>query len=447
MKNGDVKANARFKNIIVLMLATCVVIGLVSSTAVRLVTATFMMQSSKDINTGNDAFDQSLNDAFNNNTPNAITNPPAADNNQADGAGDANSDSANTGNQGSSSGDSGNASTPPADDSSSTGDSNDGTDIGTDSGSDDSSTSDDSSSSDGGDFLSGILDMVTGLIGGIGGSGDSGDSGETDEPVDEEPVVDEAEILANNKSAVKNYIKVLKVNKSTASNRPGFTKNVERNLKLDTITSIFQSGVKSEEDVANYLAGETVVVNKGDVTTELGINNKTSACVLGTDDETIKEAVKSSSSQTVTMGFIKNISTGEVVHGYDIIDGETIYKFEYSAEEYENSHEVSAVKLVIVFNDERNPAQLDSNGKTDSFIASVFPVLTGEQIRYAINNDGATTIDVTYTDCSVEMYYNATNSELYSLTQNVNFNVAVKDGHLTLKGDVTDVSKYTGFEY
>ena len=149
------------------------------------------------------------------------------------------------------------------------------------------------------------------------------------------------------------------------------------------------------------------------------------------------------------MGYIKHKTTGEVVHGYnkDKATGEIEYLFDYKADDFENVREVEAVKLAVVFNDETNPAPADANGKTDSFIASVFPVITGKQAIDAMDQYGITEANLTYTDCSVEMYYNIETAEIYSLTQNINYDIAVKDGHITLKGTVSEANKYSNFIY
>ena len=52
MKKIDNKSNARFKSVLALILVSIVVIGLLSSSAIRLATAAYLMQSSKKVNTG-----------------------------------------------------------------------------------------------------------------------------------------------------------------------------------------------------------------------------------------------------------------------------------------------------------------------------------------------------------------------------------------------------------
>ena len=48
MKNNDPKANGRLKSTLAMILVVCVVIGLMSSTAIRLVTAAYMLKNSRE---------------------------------------------------------------------------------------------------------------------------------------------------------------------------------------------------------------------------------------------------------------------------------------------------------------------------------------------------------------------------------------------------------------
>jgi hypothetical protein len=80
----------------------------------------------------------------------------------------------------------------------------------------------------------------------------------------------------------------------------------------------------------------------------------------------------------------------------------------------------------------------------------VFPVVTSEQVRVAMDKTGVEEVDVTYTDCSVEMYYDIETAKIHSLKQNVNYDIAVKDGIVSKKlltGSVSEVNVYSGFAY
>ncbi len=460
MKNAGNSSTAKVKNLIVLILATVIVIGLMSSTAVRLVTATYLMQSSRNSGSGNkvidlyldsvnkkdeDSDDQNADDGSGDQNADDGAGDQTDDNNKDDDnqdATDGDSNDSGSGDSGSSDNGSGDSSEDygSSDDSSDSSDSSDSGDSGDSGDSDDSddSGSDDGGSSDSGsgDMLSGIVDTLGSLLGGVGGS--SGDSSD-DAPLTEE------QIFNINKNALKSYSDVLVKNKSIA--KPGFSKVTQRSLSLNGIASAMYSGVTSEENVSAYLAGETVDVSRGSSNNELCLENLTKACIIGTDDATVEAAVKTAHRVNVKMGYIKNNVTGEIVHGYDKYADAIDYKFDYNADDYTLAYEVAAVKVYIEFNDETNPAPIGKNGKTDSFIASVFPVVTGEQVLGAINQKGATSADVTYKNCSVELYYNIENAEIYSLTQNINYEVSVKDGYLTMKGNVSEVNKYSDFVY
>ncbi len=432
MKKADNKSTAKMKNMLVLILATVVVIGLMSSTAVRLVTATHLMQISRNNGTGNKVIDMYVDRVTNKNDGSNDQNTNDGSNNQ-DGAGD-NAGDVNTGDTNNNAG--GDTSTDGSGDSNVSGDNSSGDTSSDDNSSDDTSSDDSSSDSGSGDALSGILDMFGSLLGGLGGDGDDSS---------EDVTLSDEEILAINKSALKSYSDVLVKNKTAV--KPGFTKTTERSLSLKGIAAAMYSDVKSEEAVAEYLAGETVTVAKGSATDELCLENLYKACVIATDDATVENAVESASKVNIKMVYIKNNETGEIVHGYDKYADGVDYKFDYNEDDYTYAYEVDAVKVVIEFKDEVNPTPIDANGKTDSFIASVFPVVTGKQVLDAIYKAGATTADITYRDCSVELYYNQQNAKIYSLTQNINYDISVKDGYLTMNGTVSEVNKYNGFVY
>ena len=67
-----------------------------------------------------------------------------------------------------------------------------------------------------------------------------------------------------------------------------------------------------------------------------------------------------------------------------------------------------------------------------------------------MDKTGVEEVDVTYTDCSVEMYYKIETAEIYSLKQNINYDIGVKDGIMSKKlltGSVSEVNTYSGFAY
>ena len=363
MKKTDNKSNARLKSVLALILVSIVVIGLLSSSAIRLATAAYLMQSSKKVNTGFAPLDNFINDQIDD--MNKPTSAPTT--------------------------------TTPTTKAPET----------------------------------------------------TKKPETTKAPEKTEATTTEEMVIKGYQSVLKSYNDVLTSNK-IAGQRPGFTKSTSRSLSKGFITSIWFSKIESEEAVANYLAGKNVTVKKGAATDELCLKNLNKASVIDhTDFDTVKAAVESANKQVVLMGYIKNLTDGSVIHAYnkDKATGEIEYLYDYNESDYEVVKEVPAVKLVIGFNDETNPTPIDKNGKTDSFIASVFPVVTGNQILTAIDKTGVTIADVTYTDCYVEMYYNIETAEIYSLTQGINYEITAKDGILKLDGTVSETNVYSGFIY
>ena len=386
MKKTDNKSNARLKNVVVMILAAIVVIGLLSSSAIKLATATYLMQSSKKVNTGIPIIDNYVNDQIDNmnqQPTQAPTTTKAPETTKAP------------------------------------------------------STTKAPETTKAPDTTTTKAPETTKA------------PSTTKAPETTESTTSEQMLINGYQSVLKSYNDVLTSNK-VAGHRPGFTKVTERSFEKNFWTSIFAGKADKEEGVANYLAGGTVTVEKGAQTDALGLNNaKYASTIDHTDYETVKAAVSSASKKAVIMGYVKNVTSGEIVHGYnkDVATGEIEYMFDYNEADYELSKEVEAVRVQISFNDETNPVPADKNGKTDSFIASVFPVVTGNQVLVAVDRYGATKADLTYTGCSVDIYYNNETAQIYSLTQYVNYDVDVEDGRLNLGGTVSETNKYTNFIY
>ncbi len=398
MKKTDNKNNSKFKSVIALILATCVVIGLLSSTAIKLVTATYLMQSSKKVQTGIAPLDDAINEYIEENAPTApaptqgsvTTTAPAATS-----ASDSTSAPDTTGAQ------------------------------------DTTSAPDTTEAQD------------------TTSAPDTTKAPETTKAETQETTLSEKQILKNNQSVLKSYNQVLVKNKLNG-HKPGFKKVTTRDLSKDLFGSIFMANVEKNDTVKNYLAGSVVNVNAGASTDELCLNNVKYASTLDeTNEKLVKSAIKSSTREDVYMGYIKNKTSGEVVHGYnkDMETGKITKLFDYKDADYTKVKEVAAVRVEIQFNDETNPVPADKNGKSKSFIASVFPVVTAEQVSSAMNKSGVTEVNVTYKDCSVEMYYDSKDGDIYSLTQNIKYDVAVKDGIVKATGTVTQTDKYGDFVY
>lgn len=78
MKNNDANANKRLKSVLAMILATCIAIGLMSSTAIKLATATYLMQSSKKTFKTNIPFVDNLINDIVNPTPDTTAAPTDA---------------------------------------------------------------------------------------------------------------------------------------------------------------------------------------------------------------------------------------------------------------------------------------------------------------------------------------------------------------------------------
>ncbi len=377
MKKNENKTNAKFKSVIALILATSVVVGLLSSTAIKLVTATYLMQSSKKVHTGIQPIDDAINNYIDNNVPTqASTQAP---------------------------------STTKAPDTTKAPETTK--------------------------------------------APDTTKAPETTKAPDttkaEESTTSEKMLIQSHQSALKSYNDVLVKNK-LKDHRPAFTKTTTRSLSKNFIASLWFADIEHNPAVGNYLAGEKVTVKKGEATKELCLDNiKYASTIDDTNYDTVKTAVKSSSKSVVYMGYIKAKAGGAVVHGYnkDFETGEITKLFDYKDADYDKVKEVKAVRVTVAFNDETNPVPADKNGKTTSFIASVFPVVTSEQVRAAMLKSGVTEINLTYKDCSVDMYYDSKDGDIYSLTQNIKYDVSVKDGIVTSKGTVSETNTYSDFAY
>ncbi len=420
MKKTEVKGNAKVTSVIALILATSVVIGILSSSAMKLVASTYLMQVSKNVSNVSfnedsleDKEEDEKKDEPTDNTPAPDTQAPDADVPADPG------DSGDSGDSGSSGGGIGDI-------------------IGGLIGSL-------------GDLdLGGLLDDLRGMLDGIVPDGGDDEPETPDEPsTPDEPTDSEVAELEANQAALKSYNDVLTRNKASG-HRPGFRKTTVRTLSKDFFASLWFSSVEEKEAIVKYLEGSLVEVSKGTLSADLCINNEKYASVLDHNDAAaVGEAVKSSQKIEVTMGLVKHKESGAIVHAYDInkATGEISYAEGYKAEDYVKYAEYDAVRVIINFNDEVNPQPLDENGKTDSFIASVFPVVTAEEARAAIGAGGVTDVTVTYKDCAVDMYYDSTNGNIILLNQYINYDVAVKDGIVVSTGTVSEVNVYDMFKY
>ncbi len=374
MKNN--KPNSKATALLALGLATCVVIGLVSSTAMKLASATFVMKNSKQptknpvVELLEDAIDTIIPD-----TP-AETTPPA----------DTNSSSSDSSSSSSSS-----------DSSSSSGSSSE------------TSTEAPTEAPTEAETKAPETEKETEAP----KTEEETKAPETEAPEKEEETTDPVAVAKQNQAVVKLYKDVLTRAKLTGR-EPSFKKVTYRTL--DRALWGFWLYQDVEENNASYFVAEEIakanplVVPKATKTTALAINNNVSACLLDvTKLDVITEAVKSASKEVLKDG---------------------------------------TVKLVIVLNDEENPAPIKPTDKVAAnFTSAMFPVVTAAQVRDAIGDKGIESVNLVYSDCSVELVYRPANGQIVSMKQVVKYEAAVEQGFITAKGTVTEVSDYSNFVY
>lgn len=403
MKKIDSKiSNKRLTSVAVMVLATCFVIGLLSSTAIKLASATLYMKNStiKTTNSTIAGIAQdlglpvepvqpsegtpviSIGDATDNagNTASGTT-----DNKVEDTTGAATDNKTDT-----STDDTTDASTPS--DSTGSSASTDSSDSSGSTDSSDSNTSDDSSSSS-------ILDSIMGILGSLGVGG-SGGTGEPDTPVEEEQEPGSTKVDITNEEALKSYNAVVN---STKVKMPAFVKTTSRTA--DFIATLI---VKMNPEY--FVKDQVVEVPGKTVNTDLCIdNNKVSACLLTSADA---DAVKSASKEVLADG---------------------------------------NVKLVITLNDEENPVPLEENAiSSDSYTSAMFPVTTADKVKAMV--DGALGSDVSdtsllYKNCTVSLVYNPKTGEIVSLKQTTSYTASMQTSLFPLEFTVTEVTNYTDFVY
>ena len=375
------KKAENLKSAILLLVATGVAIGLLSSTAVKLASATNLLKQTESL-----GFVQNGNDEGDETTTEETTEATTEDAGATDAttpSGDNGGNSGNSGNGGNG-GNSGDAGT--------NGDNGGG-----------SGGSGGSDSSGGG-----ILDTIMGLIGGLGDidlGGIIGGLGGGEEAPEETPEDAPVDNGATYMSIMTSYKAVTEKAKLNALD---YTKTTERSIEWNFINDLFIGKVGNiTVNDEQYFNNEVTVSGVTNKDPSFIINNRF-ACLIDTLDEgAVDEAVKSATKTTLE-------------------DGNT--------------------KIVIVFNDEANPAAL---GYTDTdpegFISSVLPVLSADQIKALFNEGisaGLTDVTVTYTDCSVEVVYNPATGDIISLVQVINYDVDAS-GTKSFSTTITEINTYT----
>ena len=396
MKN--LENNGRLKKVIALLLVTTMVVGILSSAAVKLVASTYYMQTKRKLKTNIPVVDQIIDNIVDdNNVAGPQTTAPAA-------TAPATTQEITT--EVSTEAPTTEATVPSSDNTTTT------------------QPAGDSGSSGGG--VGDILGMVTGLLGGmdiggmIGGIGDllgglGGGSGEeTTEST--ESTTESKESIDNKKDVLNKYNTV--VNYAKKIGKPAFTKVTYRTLDkgMDAILMCNLQSANPEYFVSKENAeASPVVVPANTDTSELLINNESYAGMLAKADAA------------------------------DAIESATIVKLEDGTQ-----------KITITLREEADPAVTAPDAKeAASFTSAMFPVVTGEEfgnmVSAGLSVASLTSSNVTYKDCTVELIYNPDTGRIISIKQTTSY-VGSVEGELLIvpvgsKGTVTEISEYRDFDY
>ena len=396
MKN--LENNGRLKKVIALLLVTTMVVGILSSAAVKLVASTYYMQTKRKLKTNIPVVDQIIDNIVDdNNVAGPQTTAPAA-------TAPATTQEITT--EVSTEAPTTEATVPSSDNTTTT------------------QPAGDSGSSGGG--VGDILGMVTGLLGGmdiggmIGGIGDllgglGGGSGEeTTEST--ESTTESKESIDNKKDVLNKYNTV--VNYAKKIGKPAFTKVTYRTLDkgMDAILMCNLQSANPEYFVSKENAeASPIVVPANTDTSELLINNESYAGMLAKADAA------------------------------DAIESATIVKLEDGTQ-----------KITITLREEADPAVTAPDAKeAASFTSAMFPVVTGEEfgnmVSAGLSVASLTSSNVTYKDCTVELIYNPDTGRIISIKQTTSY-VGSVEGQLLIvpvgsKGTVTEISEYRDFDY
>ena len=402
MKN--LENNGRLKKVIALLLVTTMVVGILSSAAVKLVASTYYMQTKRTLKTNIPVVDQMIDNIVDDSniagpqtTAPAVTAPATTEAPTTQPSTEAPTTEPETSEQAS----------------------------------DNVTTTAPSGDSGSGGGIGDILGMVTGLLGGIdiggllGGLGDidiggllgglGGGSGEeTTETT--ESTTESKESIANKKAVLNKYNDV--VNYAKKIGKPAFTKVTYRTLdkNIDAILMCNLQSANPEYFVSKENAeASPIVVPANTDTSELLINNEKYASMLANADAA------------------------------DAIESATSVKLEDGTE-----------KITITLREEADPAVTAPDAKdAASFTSAMFPVITGEEfgnmVSAGLSITSLSSSNVTYKDCTVELIFNPVSSRIISIKQTTSY-VGSVEGQLLIapissKGTVTEISEYRDFDY
>ena len=396
MKN--LENNGRLKKVIALLLVTTMVVGILSSAAVKLVASTYYMQTKRKLKTNIPVVDQIIDNIVDdNNVAGPQTTAPAA-------TAPATTQEITT--EVSTEAPTTEATVPSSDNTTTT------------------QPAGDSGSSGGGvgDILGmvtgllggldlgGMIDSVGGLLGGLGGGSGEETTESTESTTESKESIDNKKDVLNKYNTVVNYAKKI--------GKPAFTKVTYRTLDkgMDAILMCNLQSANPEYFVSKENAeASPIVVPANTDTSELLINNESYAGMLAKADAA------------------------------DAIESATIVKLEDGTQ-----------KITITLREEADPAVTAPDAKeAASFTSAMFPVVTGEEfgnmVSAGLSVASLTSSNVTYKDCTVELIYNPDTGRIISIKQITSY-VGSVEGELLIvpvgsKGTVTEISEYRDFDY
>lgn len=105
-------------------------------------------------------------------------------------------------------------------------------------------------------------------------------------------------------------------------------------------------------------------------------------------------------------------------------------------------------KLVIIFNDELNPAHLPAGAESSTgIINAVFdPYDAAEQIT-AISTMVMSDINFNYTDCTVTLIYNHRTKQVQSLDMTMNIDITANTILMEINARIVDITEFENFSY
>lgn len=394
MKGLDV-SNSRLKKVIATVLATIIVVGVVSSSAIKLVAATYYMQTKRKLTT-NSAIVNKVIDAVvgDDNVAGPVTTEP--DTTAPATTAPATTEAPTTTTE---------APTEPETSEAPAGDES-------------TTAATTAAGSSGG--ASDIIGTITGLLGGIDIGGIVGDLGDLiggvttpESTTTTESTTESAESIAQKKDILTKYNFVVQYAKKIG--KPAFTKVTYRTFdKGFTDALLFHSVQSANPDY--FVSKENaeaapIVVAGGTATTELLINNENYAGMLATADAA--DAIKSATSVKLEDG---------------------------------------TQKITITLRDEVDPAVTAPDAKkAASFTSAMFPVISSDDfanmVRAGLKIATISSSSLTYKDCTVELIFNPVLNRIVSIKQTTTYVGSVKASILSAKGTVTEVSEYRDFDY